>query len=157
MKLNVWHLYLRNGMVYVPTVAQAEAGGHLGYFMNIDPVEVVSVAETEALQRAIKEAMSKGNPVVPAPTRATFPKPVMLKYAKVKSWSAFEKGTLPWTIEEKSGVYQIKPGRRRPDRGWEEDPTKIESLPPGTTLDEVAKQVIALIQLSGGVTSPETG
>ena len=144
-------------MVYVPTVAQAEAGGHLGYFMNIDPVEVVSVAETEALQRAIKEAMSKGNPVVPAPTRATFPKPVMLKYAKVKSWSAFEKGTLPWTIEEKSGVYQIKPGRRRPDRGWEEDPTKIESLPPGTTLDEVAKQVIALIQLSGGVTSPETG
>jgi hypothetical protein len=144
MKLNVWHLYLRNGMVYVPTMAQAEAGPRL----DIDPVEVVSVTDTEALQRAIKEVMSKGNPVIPAVTRDTFPKPVVLKYAKVKSWSAFEKGTLLWTIEEKSGIYQIAPGRKRPDRGWEDDPEKIESLPPGTTLDEVAKRVVALVQLS---------
>jgi hypothetical protein len=141
MKLNLWHLYLRNGMVYVPTVAQAESGGHLGYFMDIDPVEVVAVTDTETLQRAIKEAMSKGNPVVPAPTRDAFPKPVVLKYAKVKSWSAFDKGTLNWKIREKSGSYEIVQERRRPDRGWEDDPTKIESLPAGTTLDEVAQRV----------------
>ncbi len=144
-------------MVYVPTVAQAEAGGHLGYFMNIDPVEVVSVTDTENLQRAIKAAINKGNPVVPAPTRDTFPKPVLPKYAKVKSWSAFERGTLPWTIEEKSGIYQIAPGRKRPDRGWEDDPTKIESLPPGTTLDEVARRVVALVQSSASVASPNVG
>jgi hypothetical protein len=144
MKLNLWNLYLRNGMVYVPTVAQVEAGPRL----DIDPVEVVSITDTETLQRAIKEAMSKGNPVVPALTRANFPKPVVLKYAKAKSWSAFEKETLNWTIVEKSGNYQIKPGRRRPERGWEEDPAKIESLPPGTTLDEVARRVVALVQSS---------
>lgn len=131
-------------MVYVPTVAQAEAGPRLG----IDPVAVVSVTDTEALQRAIKEAMSKGNPIIPAVTRDTFPKPVVLKYAKVKSWSAFERGTLLWTIVAKAGNYEIKPGRKRPDRGWEDDPEKIESLPPGTTLDEVAKRVVVLVQLS---------
>ena len=81
MKLNLWHLYLRNGMVYVPTMAQAESGGHLGYFMDIDPVEVVSVTDTETLQRAIKEAVGKGNPVVPAPTRDTFPESC---YAKIR-------------------------------------------------------------------------
>jgi hypothetical protein len=150
MKLNVWHVYLRNGMVYVPTVAQAETGGHLGYFMNIDPVEVVPVADTKTLQRAIKEAVFKGNPVVPAPTRATFPKPVMLNYAKVKSWSAFEKNALVWTIEKKDGNYQIKPGRRRADRGWEDDPERIESLPPGTALDMVAQRVADLVRTAPG-------
>lgn len=150
MKLNVWNIYLRNGIVYVPTVAQAESGGHLGYFMDIDPVEVVAVADTEALQFAIKKVMSKGNPIVPAPTRATFPKPVVLKYAKVKSWSAFEKGTLNWAIEEKGGIYQIKPGRRRSDRAWEDDPGGIESLPPGTMLDTVAQRVASLVLIAHG-------
>jgi hypothetical protein len=149
----LWQLYLRNGTVYVPTVAQTEAG----YYMDIEPVEAVSATDTGALEHAIKEAMSKGNPIVPTPRRATFPKPVVLKHANVKSWSAFEKGTLNWTIVGKSGNYQIKPGRKRPDKGWEEDPAKIESLPPGTTLDEVARRVVALVQLSVSVASPNVG
>jgi hypothetical protein len=37
--------------------APANPYGYLGYFMNIDPVEVVSVTDTETLQCAIKEAM----------------------------------------------------------------------------------------------------
>jgi hypothetical protein len=147
MNLHLWNLYIRNGTAYVPTVAQAQAGGHLGYFMEIDPVAVVSVTDTEALQRAIKEVVSKGNPIVPAPpTRAAFPKPVVLKHAKVKSWSAFAEGTLPWTIVEQSGNYQIKPKRRRSDKGWEDDPTRIESLPFGTTIDEVVQRLVAMVQ-----------
>jgi hypothetical protein len=81
----------------------------------------------------------------------------VLKYAKVKSWSAFEKGTSLWKLVEKSGSYQIKPGRKRPDKGWEDDPTTIETLPSGTTLDEVAKRVLILIQNSSGVAPPNVG
>jgi len=142
MDLYIWHLYLRNGTVYVPTVARTEAG----YFMDIDPVEVVSAANDDALRHATKEAINKRNPAVPTPTRAAFPKPVVLKYAKVKSWSAFEKGTLPWTIEEKDGSYSIKQGRKRPDRGWEDDPAKIVSFPFGTDLQEVIDRIVKLIQ-----------
>ncbi|HTR42487.1 MAG TPA: hypothetical protein VMH87_12810 [Pseudomonadales bacterium] len=145
MKLSIWNIYLRDDVVYVPTVAQAESGGHLGYFMDIDPVKVVSATDTEALQDAVIEAMRKGNPIVPAPTRATFPEPVLLKYAKTKSWSAFEKNTLVWTISEKDGNYEIKPKRRRADRGWEDDPTKSEVLPPGTTLNVVAQRLASLV------------
>jgi hypothetical protein len=146
MRITVYisHLYLRNGVVYIPTVARTEAG----YFMDIDPVEVVSAADGDALRHAIKEAINKRNPTVPTPTRAAFPKPVVLKYAKVKSWSAFEKGTLPWTIEEKDGRYNIKPGRKRPDRGWEDDPERVESLPPGITLEAVADRVAYLMVLT---------
>jgi hypothetical protein len=142
----LWQLYLRHGTVYVPTVAQTEAG----FYMDVEPVKTVAITDSKALQDAIKDAISKGNPIVPTPTRAAFPKPVVLKYVKMKSWSSFEKEALNWTIVEKAGNYQIKPGRRRLDNGWEEDPTKIESLPPGTELDAVAQRVTSLVQSAVG-------
>jgi hypothetical protein len=148
MNLYLWNLYLWNGNVYVPTEARTEAG----YFMDIDPVAVVSITDTDALRGTIKEAMDKGNPIIPTPTRAAFPKPVVLKYAKVKSWSAFEKGALNWTIVEKSGIYQIKPGRKRPDRGWEEDQAKIESFAFGTGVPSVIDRVASLIQAAANGT-----
>ena len=76
---------------------------------------------------------------MPTPSRAAFPKPVVLRYAKVKSWSTFEKGCSNWTIIENGGLYQIKRGRKRTDRGWEDDPAQIEALPPGTDIDEIAQ------------------
>ncbi len=90
--------------------------------------------------------MSKGNPIVPTPARATFPKPVVLAHAKVKTRSAFERDALNWTIVEKAGSYQITPGRKRSDgKGWEDDPDRVETLPPGTTQDEIARRVAALL------------
>lgn len=138
----LWHVYLRKGTAYVPTVAQTEAG----FYSDIEPVDVIPVTDSAALENAIKVAMSKGNPIIPTPTRAAFPKPVVLQYAKVKTWSAFEKDARHWTILEKAGNYQIEPGRKRPDgKGWEADPDRVESLPPGTTHDEVARRVATLL------------
>ena len=126
----LWNVYLRYGVAYVPTVAQTDAG----FFLDVDPVAVVSATDTEALQHAIKQAIGRGNPKVATPTRAAFPKPVLLKYAKVKSWSAFEKGCLNWTIVEEDGVYQVKPGRKWPDRGWEDDPSEARHFCPERAL-----------------------
>jgi hypothetical protein len=138
----LWTVYLRNGTAFVPTVAQTDAG----FFLNIDPVGVVAATDSEALRQAIEQALARGNPKIPTPTRATFPKPVLLKYAKTKSWSAFEKTCLNWTIVEKDGVYQVKQGRKRPDRGWEDDPARIEVLPPGTGIGQVAQRVTFSVQ-----------
>lgn len=138
----LWNVYLREGMAFIPTVAQTDAG----FFLDVDPVGVVSATDAEALQHAIKQAIGRGNPKVPAPTRAAFPKPVVLRYAKLKSWTAFEKGCLNWTIVEKDGGYHVKQGRRRPDRGWEDDPERTEALPPGTGIDEVAQRVSSSVQ-----------
>jgi hypothetical protein len=138
----VWHIYLRNRTAFIPAVAQTDAG----FFLDVDPVEVVSATDAEALQHAVKQAIGRGNPKVPTPTRAAFPKPVVLKYAKVKSWPAFETGCLYWTIVEKNDVYHVIQGRKRPDRGWEDDHKRIEALPPGTGLDEVAQRVASSVQ-----------
>jgi hypothetical protein len=142
----LWNLYLRNGTAYVPTVSQTEAG----FFLDTDPVEAVPAVDTEALRDAIKRAIARGNPGVPTPSRAAFPKPVVLRYAKVKSWSAFEKGCSSWTIVEADGLYQIKRSRKRPDRGWEDDPAQIEALPPGASIDEIALRAASTMKSALG-------
>ena len=69
----------------------------------------------------------------------------------MKVWSAFEKDALNWTIVEKDGCYEIKPARKRADgKGWEADPDRVESLPPGTTLDTVAQRLASSLQLALG-------
>jgi hypothetical protein len=70
-----------------------------------------------------------------------------LQYAKVKSWSAFENDSFYWKIVVTSEGFQIKPGRKRPDRGWEDDPTKTEFLPLDVTIDKIARRVTQLVQL----------
>ena len=138
----VWHIYLRNRMAFIPTVTQTDAG----FYLDINPVGVVSAADIEALRHAVKQAIGLGNPKVPTPTRIAFPKPVVLKYAKVKSWSAFEKGCLCWTIVEKDGAYHVIQGRKRSDHGWEDDPDRIEVLPRGISIEEVAQRVTSSVQ-----------
>jgi hypothetical protein len=141
-----WQIYLRKGLVYVPTVAQTEAGFYLG----IEPVDVVPVADTEALQRAIWRAINAGNPKIATPTRAYFPEPVLLRYANVKSWPVFERSALFWSVAKKNGSYEISRGRKRSDRGWEDYPAQIQTMPPGSGLHEISHRIASLIQASAG-------
>jgi len=141
-----WQIYLRKGIVYVPTVAQTEAGFYLG----VEPVDVVPVANTEALQRAILRAIKTGNPKIATPTRANFPEPVLLRYANVKSWPVFEKNALFWNVAEKNGLYEIYRGRKRADRGWDDDPAQIQRIQPGLGLHEICDRIASLIQSATG-------
>lgn len=139
-------IYLRNGTVFIPTLAETDAG----FFRVVEPVEVVPATDVQALQLAIKQALNRGNPRIPTPPRGGSSIPVLAQYAKVKSRSAFERGAMLWGVSEKGGSYKIVPGRKCPDGGWENDPTRIESLPPGTTPDTIAERVVSLISLAEG-------
>src|SRR5258708_39144334 len=127
------HLYIRNGTAYVPTAAKTEAG----YYLDIDPVEVTSISDAEGFARAVRQTIDRGHPTVPTPTRATgFPKPVVLRYAKVRSLTAFEKDTSYWQLHRKDDAYQIEQWMKGPQGGLLPDPARNERLSPGTSLDE---------------------
>ena len=92
--------YLRKGIVYVPTLARTTAGFHL----VVGPVAVVPVSQAAELHEVFREKIAKGNPAVPTPARNDpGDEAVMLKPAGVKSWSAFERGAMTWSIGEKDG------------------------------------------------------
>jgi hypothetical protein len=136
-------LYIRSGVAYIPVDAKTEAGFH----MNIEPVEVVPVSDSQAFARAIKQTIARGNPMIPTPTRATgFPKPVIPKYAKLKSWRAFEQDASYWTFEKREGAYEIEQWQKSPERGWDPDPERRITLPDGTPQDEAIKQLVTIVQ-----------
>jgi hypothetical protein len=137
----LYHSYLKNGVVYVPTVARTEAG----FYMDREPVSVVAAANTEGLRYALRDAMGKGNPTIPTPARNAFPRPVLLKYSGAKCWSAFARGASQWSIEEEQGRYRIVGYRTHRDGYWIQDPEQKTELPAGSTRDQVIDAMIAIL------------
>ena len=146
----LYQVYLRHAVAYVPSVARTEAG----IYREIEPVTVVAATDTEGLRRAITARLNEDNVLIPTPARGSIPKPILLNYAKVKSWSTFEKTAFVWTILKNPDGFQIKPGRRRSDRGWEEDPATIETFPNGATIEALAERITALIQATNTAAQP---
>ena len=106
---------LYKGKVFIPTMAQTEAG----FYIGTDPVEVANANDVLGIREAFKRALAHGNPLIPTPTRAHFPKPILLKYTGAKSVATYEKYVRSWHIELKDNDVEITPLRPRNDRGLE--------------------------------------
>jgi hypothetical protein len=136
-----YHVYLRTGKVFIPTFGLV----HKGLYRDVEPVAVVDVSDTDALRRTFRETIARGNPPTPYYRRDSYPQPVVVKYAGVKSWGAFARGASPWSIKEDDGIYQIA-GKLRGPNGWAEDPEQKVELPSGTSVDQVIDRMIAILQ-----------
>jgi hypothetical protein len=142
----LFHAYLRNAITYVPTVVKLQTGA----YMDVDPVAVVPIANTDGLYRALLDAIARKNAIVPPPPKNDWPPPILLKYAGVKSWSAFARNAAVWSIQETNGNFLIS-GHRTHHKGyWEEDPDQKTSFPPGSTVHDVVERMIAILQEAAG-------
>jgi hypothetical protein len=112
----------------------------------MEPVDVVPLSNTDAVRRALHSTIARGNPPAPAYSPGNFPPPVLLKYAGVKSWSAFERGALTWGIEQRDGIYQIVGYRRSAKGYWEPDPDQKIGFPPQTTVYTVVDRMISIME-----------
>jgi hypothetical protein len=138
----MFHTYLRDGIVYVPTVAKRESEP---VYTNIEPVAVIPVTNTEALRRALLDTIARKNVLIPAPKNPRAA-PILLKYAGVRSWSTFFRSASQWSIEEENGAYQIVGYRKHPDGYWQEDSSQKNEFPPGTTVEDVVDRTIVILQ-----------
>jgi len=139
--LRTWSVYLREGKVYVPTKAKAASG----FFVTVEPIDVVDASDMAAVEKAIIRVITAGNPRVPNPSPAELRKPEILSYAKVKSEKEFERGTLFWKIRELGGLYSIIPGIPSPEGGWIDDDLRTEKLPEGILVKDLALRLAHMI------------
>jgi hypothetical protein len=138
----LYKCYLRKGTVYLPTTVNQGTA----LYMDVDPVTVVSAADTEALRRAMRDTIPQQNAfVAPSPDDARKP-PVLLKYTGDKSWSAFKRNASVWSIYERSGIYKIEGYRTHRKGYWEEDPDQTIEFRRGTSIDEVIDRMIVILQ-----------
>jgi hypothetical protein len=136
----LYKCYLRKSIVYVPTV-----GRRGGAYTDIEPVAVVPVTDPANLRHAFLDVIARGNVSVPL-IKGTWPPPVVLKYAGVKSWAEFAREASTWNIAEKQDVYQISGYRMHPQGYWVEDADQITKFPPSTSVDVVIDRMIAILQ-----------
>jgi hypothetical protein len=138
MRLN---LYLRNNKVIIPTLGAV----HQRLYRDIEPVAAMDVSDAYGIRQALHATIARGNPPTPYYQRGTYPQPVVVKHAGVRSWSAFARGTSTWNIKEKDGNYQII-GHYLHRDGWAEDPKQKIDFPAGTSIDAVIDRMIAILQ-----------
>lgn len=136
--------YLREGVVYVPTMAKRETEP---VYTTIEPVSVVPLSSSEEVRRALLETIARKNVVIPTPDpKALRAPPLILKYARVRSWSAFFRSASTWSISENDGVYNILGYRKHPKGYWQPDLAHEIQLPVGTTVNDVVDRMIAILQ-----------
>jgi len=137
-----WHVYLKDKVVFVPTTGALDEG----VYREIEPVAVVPLTNTEGVRRALRATIERGNPPAPQYSAGNFPPPVLLKYADAKTWSAFARGALTWSIEQMEGLYQIVGYRKNAKGYWERDPNQKIEFPAGTETDAVVERMISIME-----------
>jgi hypothetical protein len=137
-----WHIYLRNGTVYLPTTGKMGKG----FYRDVEPVAAVSIANIQSLREALAAMITRGNPTVPMQRRHEWSSPVVLKHAGVKSWSTFERGMSIWGLEQKNGVFAIIGKRKQPNGTRIDDSERTITFPLGATVDNVINRMIAILQ-----------
>jgi hypothetical protein len=138
----LWLIFLLKEQIFIPTMAKTKAG----FYIGIEPVDVVDARDRAALEQAIIRVVKRGNPTVPTPQGgANFPKSVLLKYAKMKmkSISSFDKLAKSWQLSKREGAFLIVPYRPRQDRGMEEDTERGEAIPVDVSLETVVGRLIS--------------
>ena len=112
-----WMMIIRRGRAFIPTMARTEAG----FYLAIDPVEVVDAADPAAMEAAFINVVQRGNPAVPTPSRDGYPEWVVLKHAGVKSAAAFERLAESWALSISGDNYALIPYRPFETGGSVED------------------------------------
>jgi hypothetical protein len=129
-------------MVYLPTMGRIGDG----IYRAVEPVAVVSASDIDGIRRALEETIARGNPTARLLRRSEYPPPLLLKYAAVKSWPAFERGMTFWIVKEEDGVFQIAGQSKRSDGGWRSDPKRTIVFSPTSTTDNVIDRMIGIVQ-----------
>jgi len=137
-----YHFYVRNGIVYIPTMGKMDQG----FYRDVEPVAVVSASNTEAMRQALAAVIARGNPIVPMLRRREWSAPVVLKYAGVRSWSAFEQGMSLWGLDDKNGKFALIGKRKQSNGATVDDPERTFTFSPGSTTEDVIEKIIVILQ-----------
>lgn len=128
--------YLRDGTVYVPTVARRASGP---IYTDVEPYVVLPLSETGAVRRALLDAVARENTIIPDPD------PKSLR-APLRSWAAFLRNAWMWTIRNDDDVYKITGYRKHSKGYWVPDQNQEIKFPIGTGPDGVVDRMIAILR-----------
>jgi hypothetical protein len=110
-------------------------------------VQVAPAADIAALTDAFERAIAIGNPSITEAEAAASPSWMTVARTGVKTWKAFERGALTWSLgaNPKTGEYRMNPYVPLKGGGWAPDRAAIFTLPADTPIAEVARRAAAVV------------
>jgi hypothetical protein len=137
------HWSKAKGLVVIPAKAKTEAG----FWIDVEPVEVAPIHDKNLIASAIKRVAFAILRTIPTPPRNGFPKPVVLRAGKVRSWSQFHWNySLVEITADRDAVVSIEAWEK-----WADESYRPSSDTPARTfpsLDEAIATVIEEIEKS---------
>ncbi len=136
--------FLRKGIAYVPTYG---LGIESPVYDMLEPIDVVPAQDSAGLRKALKDAIARGNPRVPLPLGRRWPKPPLLKYAKVRGETEFQRGGHMWDLVSREDKVILRGYRSQGNGVWSPDPDQTIVFPPGDqALETAMERLIAIVQ-----------
>lgn len=135
--------YLRKGSVYIPTSRQIPGS----YYREAEPVQVALASNLGAVIEAFERAIQAGNPPITEQEAAAVASWVTLARTGVRSWPAFERGALTWSLntDPKTGEYRMRPYDPLKGGGWAPSRIPVFALPADTPISEVARRAAEVV------------
>lgn len=106
----------------IPTLARTRAG----FYLEEEPVEVVSASTADDLADALRRVQLRGNRVVPTPARDRFPPPVVQQHAGIGTERQFERMARHWGLEWSPGGVTLTPSATADGGGFAYQPEAAE-------------------------------
>lgn len=110
--------------------------------MTVEPIAVLDPRDRVAVELALLDAIRRGNPLIPTPSPDSYPPSPLLKHAKVKTPSAFEKSTQRWQLGRYPAEYVVVPYRPGKYGGAEEDSDLREVFPIDDPIESVVSRLV---------------
>lgn len=143
-------VYLRQGVVYVPTLGKIEAGP----YRWVAPYSRVPVAAKAMLREAIEDRIGRGNPALEATSVTANIFPYAGTVPHVTSWSAFHRESRSWYLREHAGTYRIQ-GTRLSDRNTHEpDPDQLTIFAEPTDIATVCDRLFETLESAAALELP---
>lgn len=142
-------VYLRQGVVYVPTLGKIEGGP----YRWVAPYSRCQFTEKATLRQLIEDRFRRGNPALEATSATANIFPYRGTVPHVTSWSAFYRESRSWYLREHAGIYRMQ-GTRPGKKSHEPDPDQLTIFAETTDVATVCDRLIETLEAAAALELP---
>lgn len=134
-------IYQFKDLILIPTLAETDDG----FFLETEPVEVLSKPTHDDLLSALQRVVERANPSIRTPPRDGFPPSVVHARAGVRSQREFDRVARLWVFESSAAGILLIPTVRGATGGFLHKRDEAEQFTGTSALSLIAERVLQSI------------
>lgn len=141
--MSLFHVYLFNNQVIVPTVSVTDT---VGFYLDLEPVYLFNINDKVSFQNHLAKIFGLGNQVISTPSTSNETGSVLLEKLNLRKWSDFESKATMYTIHFSPGYTIIYSTITGTNNTWKADQhirKFARHAPIGIILEALSQDIIS--------------